>query len=303
VSSPSASAPRFQTLSRQDFERDFLARTPVVLTEALTHWAAFRSWTWDSLRERCGQREVEVEVYPDGNRAAMWAFTPMTLGQYLERMNGEEHRKYYLAESPVRTVFPELLGDLGELGLVAPERIIKQVAFVGRDSFSTLHYHPRNEAVAVQVLGTKRLLLYPPSQTERIYPHPWYSPRFNFSTLPLDGASREELYPRYPKFKEATPLEVVLRPGELLYIPVGWWHSAEGEGRNLTITSFWSSEPRHWLAAPTGWRDACNYPIFQTLRWMDRSARRLGLQESAWRLAEKLGLIDDASKMSTYASW
>lgn len=300
MASHAVSVPRLPHLEKQSFERDFLGRSPVVLTEALTHWSAFGSWSWDSLRERCGEQQVRVEVYADGNRSAMWAFRDMKLARYLELMGGERHRDYYLAERPVAEVFPSLRGDVGGLGLVEPERILKQVAFLGRDTFSTLHYHPRNEAAAVPVIGTKRFLLYPPSQTEWLYPHPWYSPRCNFSRLPLDGGFEPE---RYPGFARATPLEVVLRPGELLYIPVGWWHSVEGEGPTLMLTTFWGSALRHWLGAPTGWRDACNYPVMEALRLADRGVRKLGLQKPAWRLAEKLGLIDDAGKLATYGDW
>ncbi|OJH40862.1 cupin-like domain-containing protein [Cystobacter ferrugineus] len=300
MASPVVSVSRVQRLPKKIFERDFLARVPLVLTDALSHWPALRTWSWELLRERCGERRVRVEVYEDGNRASMWAYRDMTLANYLDVMNGEEHRKYYLAERPLHEVFPELLGDLGDLVLVESERLLKQVTFMGRDSFSTLHYHPRDEALTVQVLGTKRFLLYPPWQTELLYPYPWYSPRSNFSSLPLDGTLPRE---RYPRFDEATPLEVVLRPGEMIYIPVGWWHSVEGEGQTLTLTSFWRSALQHWLGAPFGWRDAFNLPVMETLRLMDRSARKLGLQKPAYRLAEKLGLIDDAGKMTTYEEW
>ena len=33
---------------------------------------------------------------------------------------------------------------------------------------------------------------------------------------------------RFPNVSEATPIEVVLSAGELLYIPPGWWHHVEG---------------------------------------------------------------------------
>jgi hypothetical protein len=29
---------------------------------------------------------------------------------------------------------------------------------------------------------------------------------------------------KYPKFKEATPVQVEISSGEILFIPEGWWH-------------------------------------------------------------------------------
>jgi hypothetical protein len=37
---------------------------------------------------------------------------------------------------------------------------------------------------------------------------------------------------RWPLFSEATPIRVTLGPGETLFIPCGWWHTA----RSLTVT-------------------------------------------------------------------
>lgn len=46
---------------------------------------------------------------------------------------------------------------------------------------------------------------------------------------------------RFPKFKEAKGVETVIGPGEVLYIPIYWWHHVESlmkMGPTITV-NFW----------------------------------------------------------------
>lgn len=48
-------------------------------------------------------------------------------------------------------------------------------------------------------------------------------------------------YARFPKFKEAKGCETVIGPGDVLYIPIYWWHHIESlmrGGHTITI-NFW----------------------------------------------------------------
>ena len=71
------------------------------------------------------------------------------------------------------------------------------------------------ENLFAQLVGTKRCLLFPPSDFHGLYPFPVHHPH--------DRQAQVDLYnpdlSRFPKFAEVRPLEAVLQPGELLYIP------------------------------------------------------------------------------------
>lgn len=41
------------------------------------------------------------------------------------------------------------------------------------DTITDLHFHKTTPAILAQVLGEKRVLLHPPSQTRLLYPRPW----------------------------------------------------------------------------------------------------------------------------------
>lgn len=44
---------------------------------------------------------------------------------------------------------------------------------------------------------------------------------------------------RFPRFAEAHPLEVILAPGEILYIPQYWWHHIENLTDECVSLNFW----------------------------------------------------------------
>ena len=44
---------------------------------------------------------------------------------------------------------------------------------------------------------------------------------------------------RFPALAEARPLRALVREGDVLYLPCGWWHAVRGsEGRNLSV-NYW----------------------------------------------------------------
>jgi hypothetical protein len=69
------------------------------------------------------------------------------------------------------------------------------------------------------VFGKKKVLLYSPDQEEFVYPFRAFNMYRSCWTGPdvLD-------YDRYPLFRQARPIEVILNPGDVLFIPFGWFH-------------------------------------------------------------------------------
>jgi ribosomal protein L16 Arg81 hydroxylase len=41
---------------------------------------------------------------------------------------------------------------------------------------------------------------------------------------------------RHPLMKNITPMEVVIGPGEALFIPIGWWHCVESLDMSMSIS-------------------------------------------------------------------
>jgi lysine-specific demethylase 8 len=108
-----------------------------------------------------------------------------------------------------------------------------------------LHRDPFHTMVA-QVVGHQYVRIYPADQMQYIYPHPdpfnrntslIRSPmldRFHgdatataTTTSFAEEQSNLDLASRFPLLSQATYMECVLKPGELLYIPQGYWYFAK----------------------------------------------------------------------------
>lgn len=112
-----------------------------------------------------------------------------------------------------------------------------------------LHYDPM-DGTLVQLHGTKKIVLFPPSQSRNLYPFPVISHlkhglrlRCWFSQVTIVSPDFEA----YPNLREAFThrMEVILQPGEALYIPAGWWHEVTTLGTEMgcSVNRFWRVFP------------------------------------------------------------
>src|SRR5262249_28759550 len=99
---------------------------------------------------------------------------------------------------------------------------------------SGLHSDLKDNLFA-QVYGTKRVLLMPFRETHLVYPFLDNIVNSRVDPDELDAA-------RFPKFASATLLVTRVGPGEVLYIPRGWWHYIKSESPSISIN--------HWFGKP-----------------------------------------------------
>jgi hypothetical protein len=87
----------------------------------------------------------------------------------------------------------------------------------------------------IQIEGEKNFWLYPP-RIRGMYPHRLNSQASYVSPVDPRKLDRQA----YPNFPESEGIEAVLRPGDLLYLPYGWWHQVDTYGeRNLNVNFWW----------------------------------------------------------------
>jgi ribosomal protein L16 Arg81 hydroxylase len=94
---------------------------------------------------------------------------------------------------------------------------------------TSLHHDLTNNFIA-QIVGRKRLKILPAAEVGRVYNH-----RHVFSEIPdleapdLDGA-------RYPRLAGARTYDVTLSPGEIIFMPLAWWHQVKSLDFSVTVT-------------------------------------------------------------------
>lgn len=99
----------------------------------------------------------------------------------------------------------------------------------GGNTTSSLHFDTHDNLM-LQLDGTKEVLLFHPSQS-----HHFYSDFHNKFGLSPVSADRVDL-DRFPDFANAAAYRTVLRKGDSLYLPDGWWHLIKSlPGRNVAV--------------------------------------------------------------------
>jgi hypothetical protein len=240
---------RVEAPSQEEFERRFLKPgRPVLIKGVVDKWPASR-WNPDQLLSRVGSNQVPVSVMPRPGDYAGSVRRKMPLSEYVAALARapEGPGEIYLGEVPLAKFFPELLPDVQRPSFFPQEEPLNAVLYMGSRQFSQLHYHPQGSATLCQVYGHKRLWLYPPDQTPYLYKYPWYSDNSNMSltTSPQPDPAT------FPKFGKARAIELVIGPGELLFIPIYWWHAVQNEELNIAVVFFWYRSARsRWLPPP-----------------------------------------------------
>jgi ribosomal protein L16 Arg81 hydroxylase len=94
---------------------------------------------------------------------------------------------------------------------------------------TSLHHDLTNNFIA-QLVGRKRVKLLPSSEVGKVYNH-----RHVFSEIPdLEDPALDLL--RHPRLTEVRIYDIMLEPGEILFMPFGWWHQVKSLDFSVTIT-------------------------------------------------------------------
>jgi len=216
---------------------------PVKITGQGEAWPAFREWTLASLASRYGDTPVKVfRLTPDlaarGDPDSGFdrLYTEMTVSEFASHMRhpAQSGRAFYwnqnLGEEPFRKLTEELVTPFP----IAPGILPATYLWIGPQGCnSPLHYDlPDN--VFCQLKGQKSIRLFSPEDSRYLSPHERDSKIFFVSRI-------DPLAPdlaRFPEYRHATPLEVLMQPGEMLFIPALWWHHVTSVTDSISV-NFW----------------------------------------------------------------
>ncbi len=229
--------PRMPKLSRQTFLDDYYAlNRPVVMTGAMDDWPAMKRWTGEELKRRFGDRVVSVQANRDNdanyelNSAKLRS--EMTFGEFVditETIDGTNN--YYITANNSETN-REALKDLWDDIIPFPDYLRDDPTNQGffwfgpKGTVTPLHHDLTNNFMA-QVRGRKLVRLIAPYELQNLY-----NSRHCYSAVNLDQID----YDQFPLFRNVTVIDVEIGPGDLLFLPVGWWHYVRGLGTSITMT-------------------------------------------------------------------
>lgn len=270
---------RLERPTREFLRENYVDKNrPVILTGVASEWPARTKWTAEYLAEVGADSPVTVHFNDHGNFHDWYTTSARTrvdqrvpFRELVRLLSDEKDARYYMTEHELRKVSPRLLEDIDLSAYIDQDGPFEVLLFLGCDTCMPLHYHGTTEAMLCQLYGEKEVTLFGPSEWSRLYPRPWFGHAPLFSQV--DG-SKPDLG-RFPRYDDAEGLRFTLHPGEILFIPVHWWHLTRVEGFQVSVTQFWKAELSNWRFPNPGLQVIAREALFRTKSGLRRVRARL----------------------------
>jgi hypothetical protein len=188
---------------------------PFMITGLVGRWPLC-ALTPQTLRERFSHLAVRARVgdYINTAFAPDRAMQDMTMLEYLELVAAGTHDlPPYLGNLELRELnsmchWPTYFDKMG------PPRF-----WIGPAGTVTPLHCDYDDNIFAQIWGTKRIFLSPPHHDEFLYASEANAILFG---SPVDPEAPD--FEKFPLARQATMIECVVQPGEMLYVPAGWYH-------------------------------------------------------------------------------
>ncbi len=222
----------------KDFlHRYYYSNLPGVFTGGIDHWPA-REWTPRALVEKVGADTV-VQVQYDRDKDTNYESNSHKLrrdirfGAFIDMVESTESNNFYLTANNagfLNSNLKVLLEDMGNVGdnYLHPEQLGQAThLWIGPKGTVTPLHHDLTNNLFIQVHGKKRFTLIPSYQVPYMYNY-----LHVFSEVDLLNADTD----RFPDFKKLTPITLEVDAGDILFIPIGWWHHVVGLTPNISLS-------------------------------------------------------------------
>lgn len=223
-------------VSNEEFEQTFFRKKkPVVFSDIVNKWLAYTTWSLDFFRNLDFDLPVHIE---DGDvLQGETQFHKETLNDYVASLLALElnnEQVSYLSAFDILRFLPELAKDV-DFSLLT-HMTVKNVLFawLGPPQTVTGFHTDWVHNLLAQIHGRKEILLVAPHQSKLMYRSRKYDFRSQLSEIVID----EKTLDNFPDFRNVDVFRVVLLPGEMLFIPKGWWHYVKSLDISISVNNF-----------------------------------------------------------------
>lgn len=257
---------RIATISRKDFSDSyFTSLKPLIIEDLAKSWPALKKWTPDFFKEQHGDKQVKLydESFVEAGDSYMSQSKFIPLRDFIDAViTTSQDLRMFLYN--IKSKIPELVDDVVFPDLV--DGLSKQFIFMFfgcKGSVTQMHFDiDMSHVFHTAIFGRKTITLFPYEQGKNLH-------RYPFTCRSYVDVHQPD-FQQYPGLKALQGYQVVLEPGETLYIPSGYWHHFVYEEASCAISLRCPSQT--WQGKLHG---TYNFIIMQTV---DRLMNKLSPQ-------------------------
>ena len=232
---PFTSVPRLNRLDAAAFRARAAAGMPFLVSGIVKRWP-LASLTPQDLREQFGHLPVRARIgdYVNTAFAPDRAMQDMLLRNYLDLTPPDEASGLppYVGNLSLRELnrlchWPTWFDKMG------PPRF-----WIGPARTVTPLHCDYDDNIFAQIWGTKRIFLAPPHHDVFLYTRE-ANPLLYGS--PFDPEAPD--YEAFPLARQAALVEIIVEPGDMLYVPAGWYHQVRALSFSLSSNRWARGQP------------------------------------------------------------
>lgn len=220
-----------ERLDPQQFRDGHLKpRRPVKFTGMMDSWPAMQKWSLEFFRELDANSKIHLE---EGNvMQTETQFRKSGFREFVDSLiSGKESG--YLSVFRVFDHFPELRNDV-DFSILDQFKVKSSTSgWLGPKGTVTGYHIDWGDNILAQVLGRKCLHLVAPKDTDNMYVSRKFDQGTTISNVDIDQFDPNE----FPNFVNVRQHRVVLNPGEMIFIPRGWWHHVRSLDVSISVSN------------------------------------------------------------------
>lgn len=275
---------------------------PLVLRNSIaTRWKAAELWTPDYLQTKLSRLS---DVYENTNRWFGPYFDqskPLTssairVNNYRTGLTLPSSEFFRRIKNPVQGRYLYFTGGIAQLGSWAENHIqpLDELLSLNPSRSSINVWVGQPHVIAhchfdgyhnfyTQLYGTKKFTLFRPVNWPGLYPYPFLHP--SHAQAQVNMSNRGESEKLFPLVGSVEGLEVVLQPGDLLYIPPLWFHEVESMEVSISV-NVWTDSKQTEIVEKIF---SVPLPLIEeTIKWTSDNTRAIATALFIYRLLESI---------------
>ena len=208
------------------WNENFYNKLPIILTNSMNNWGYFTEWTIDLIHNKYKNKFIST-FYNDNNTLIK---KKGKISDFIDKLNNASNiygLTNYFDDIDIQN---DIISQLKKLVCNNNIDIKTKFCIGNKNSVFNIQSDSSHNLILCQLYGTCKVLLWNPSEREKLYPSNKFDKYTLFSKVDINNIKEE-----FIEFNKSKYIEIILNPGQILHIPNYWWYNVQNLNRNITL--------------------------------------------------------------------